>query len=121
MNGKDKLREYIKLVETYNNLITFPTGMLLMKNMAANDPYLSYRMSMQLANEDVELVDTKARENAVLIFFSQQSLDIAKKLFDRDGEPYEDLTPMKSKEEPGVNTVSPVASDRFAKKKKSII
>ena len=116
--SKFDIRKYIALVEEYNNLINYPAGSVVMKKMTASDPYSSYRMSINLANENENLEDNKSRENAVFVFFTQQAKDAATKLFNDDGEPHEDLTSMKSQEESWVNKVSPVPSDRFSKKNK---
>ena len=116
--GKTDIRKYISLVEQYNNLINYPAGSVLMPNMPSSDPYLHYRMSINLANEDQDLENNESRENAVFIFFTQQAKDAALKLFKDQKEPHKDLTSMKSQEESWVQKVSPVPSDRFAKKKK---
>lgn len=109
MNDAEEICKHLNVInEAYNQLIRMPAGSVLLPTMKSNDPYLHYRMSINLANEDDSLDNTKEGEAAMWHFSTKEDLNRAKKLFTNNGFPYEELEPLDQKEEENINTKSPV-------------
>ena len=115
---KNNLRHWIEVTESmFNKTVSDPMlGGYHYTEMPAKNPYHAYRFGLHMANHEMTNKEGPSGQNAVIIPYSLEEIDIVKAAEKATGYNGSQLTTPKSTEPTGVNTISPVAKFTPTKK-----